>query len=154
MLWLQRGGVAALCTSRAPGAPLLDADAKVLRALASSEGNHRVAKSLLALAYIAEGSTTHDAAVGVGVTHGTAQTWLAVFRASGVEGLRVSRYGPPGTAKLTDEQRQELAELIKANPAISPSDLWSIVRGRFGATYHMEVLLRLAKELGYQPYKE
>lgn len=152
---LRQGGAAALRVARAPTPPVLEADAIALRALASAQEHRQVAKALLALAHLAEGSTPHDAGTRAGAAPETVRKWLAIFRAGGVAGLHAAtitrRGGVPNPPKLTPEQKRELAEIIKANPAISLTKLRSIIRRRFGVAYVERDLLRLATdELGYQ----
>ncbi|HEX3863662.1 MAG TPA: helix-turn-helix domain-containing protein [Stellaceae bacterium] len=157
-LWmrtLRLGGADALVAfQRTPREPLLIADAAGLRVLASRPENHRISRVIEALALLAEGRSSHDAGTRIGLAPVTVRRWLKIFRDSGFEGLRADRKREAGFAnasKLTTDQKQELAELIKAEPHMSRTTLWSTVRRRYGVAYSLSGLLRLAREdLGYQ----
>jgi transposase len=147
---LRRGGVAALRVTPAPKAPLLQADAAALRALAAKPEHRQIAKVLVALAHLAEGSSSFDAATRAGIAQVTLQKSLAIFREKGIGGLHAAAAANHAFS-LTQEQKRELVEIIKANPAISLTKLASVIRRRFGIAYTERDLLQLAvQQLGYQ----
>jgi transposase len=97
----------------------------------------------------------HRASQRARVPISTVEQWLAVFRKTGLEGLRreTSIAVPVGyrLSKLSAQQKAELAALVKAQPHMSRTDLWRAVRVRYGVDYSMHGLLRLAtQELGYR----
>lgn len=68
---------------------------------------------------------------------------------------------PGGKCKLTDEQLDELVELVIAGPreAGFPTDLWTcarvgeLIQDRFGVRYDRRHLAKLLRRLGFSPQK-
>lgn len=92
-----------------------DFDAGDLRRLARSSKDANQARRLLALATIQAGGTRSEAAAVGGVGRQIVRDWVVRFNAEGPTGL-LDRKAPGQPARLEDEHRRALAELIEAGP--------------------------------------
>jgi transposase len=103
-----------------------DADTCRLAAKRSKDGPQ--ARRLLALAAIYEGASRGEAARIGGVTVQIVRDWVVKFNAHGPAGL-IDRKAPGPTARLTDEHRRMLADLIETGPtpAIHGVVRWRLV---------------------------
>lgn len=82
--------------------------------------------------------------------------WLMWYDTMGADGLRSDK--PPGRpARLSDEQKEELAKIIEAGPQAAglTTGLWigpaigDLIRRRFGVKYHRQYIPRLLHDLGF-----
>jgi transposase len=95
-----------------------------------------------------------------GVNLSSVKRWKRTWREGGVDGLAAKPH-PGGTSKLTEQQRDELVELVVAGPLAAgfKTDLWTceriatIILQRFGVAYHRGHLARMLHELGFSPQK-
>lgn len=103
-----------------------------------------------------EGRRVVDLAVELDVTRGSVNRWLQWYEALGVGGLVTAK--PHGAVpKLSDEQRRELVELVKAGPLAAgyESGVWTgpmigdLIEQRFGVRYHKHNVPRLLHELRF-----
>ena len=92
-----------------------DFDADTCRAAARRSKDGPQARRLLALAAIYDGASRSEAARIGGVTVQIVRDWVVKFNAHGPAGL-IDRKAPGPTARLTDEHRRMLADLIEAGP--------------------------------------
>lgn len=90
-------------------------DAAGLRALASREGDAKVARRLLALAMVMEGFSRTDAASATGMDRQTLRDWVHRYNAQGVAGLRSIR-GGGRSPHLSPGQMAELQALTLKGP--------------------------------------
>jgi len=119
-------------------------------------GDLPLVKRVTALLGLARGERVEAVATGVGVSPSTVYAWLRAFLLEGVAGLRVRWRGgrPP---KLTQAQRQRLAELIEAGPEAAgfPTGCWhalliqQVILREFGVTYNVHYLATLLHSLGF-----
>jgi transposase len=86
--------------------------------------------------------------------------WKRTWKAEGVEGLAAKPH--PGPApKLSEQQRQELVEILLAGPVAAGfrTNLWTckrvaqVVRKRFKVSYHRDHVRRILHDLGFSPQK-
>jgi transposase len=114
------------------------------------------------LGYIT-GTSVIALAAQLDVTRGAINRWLQWYEALGVEGL-VTRTPPGPPSRLSDAQREELAELIEAGPQAAGyvSGVWTgpmigdLIEQRFQVRYHNHHVPRLLNELGFsvqRPHK-
>ena len=92
-----------------------DFDGLALRALAKASMDAGQTRRLLCLALIYEGGSRSDAAVLGGVGLRTIREWVLRFNAEGPDGL-IDRKPPGASAKLNDEQRRALFEIVESGP--------------------------------------
>ena len=105
-----------------------DFDGPDLRRLARATKDAGQSRRLLALAEIYDGGRRTDAARIGGVGLQIIRDWVLRFNADGPEGL-IDRQAPGKPAKLSDAQRQVLAELVEQGPipAIHGVVRWRLV---------------------------
>jgi transposase len=119
-------------------------------------GDLALVKRVTALLGIGRGEPVATVASGLGVSPSTVYTWLRALLLEGVAGLRVRWRGgrPP---KLTQTQRQRLAEIVTAGPEAAgfPTGCWhalliqQIIAREFGVTYNVHYLATLLHNLGF-----
>lgn len=133
-----------------------DFTAEDLRRLARQSRDTRQCRRLLALAAVAEGRSRAEAAEIGGMDRQTLRDWVHRFNAEGPEGLLDRKTeGPP--AKLTAEQKAELAAIVELGPDREETglvrwrrvDLKAVIEDRFGVVYHERSVSRLLHELGF-----
>lgn len=89
--------------------------ASALRALAGKNDDGAVVRRLLAVALVLEGRSRTEAASLNGMTRQTLRDWVHRYNAEGVPGLQ-SRTGPGRPPFLSDEQMEELREMVLKGP--------------------------------------
>jgi transposase len=119
-------------------------------------GDLSMVKRVTALLGIGRGEPVTAVAGGLGVSPSTVYTWLRALLLEGVAGLRVHWRGgrPP---KLTQTQRQRLAEIVTAGPEAAgfPTGCWhalliqQIIAREFGVSYNVHYLATLLHNLGF-----
>ena len=126
----------------------------------SQATNCREGRRLRAWELQQKGWKQRDIAEGLGVTQGAVSQWLKRGREGGVESLR--HQPPPGAMpRLSSEQREQLLELLSQGaPALGfPGDVWTqprvatLIRDRFGISYHPAHVGRILKACGWSSQK-
>ncbi len=133
-----------------------DFTAAELRALASRSRDARQCARLLALAGVAEGRSRLEAARLGGMDRQTLRDWVHRFNQEGPAGL-IDRKSPGAPAKVSAEQKAELAEIVERGPDIARDgvvrwrriDLQQVIKDRFGVDYHERSVSRLLHDLGF-----
>lgn len=132
-----------------------DYDAAQLRVLAKRSRDPRQIRRLLALAAVYDGMSRAGAAKVGGMDRQTLRDWVHRFNESGPEGL-TNRPGAGRPRQLTDDQMQELAEVVETGPDPAVDgvvrwrrvDLKRVIEERFGVVYSertiSDVLARLS----------
>jgi transposase len=132
-------------------------DVKKLRMVLKRQGEHRLDLRLRAVVLVSEGTSIKNTAQMCEVGTTTVKRWLNTYRAEGVWAL-ISKgpyRGKP--ARLSDEQMQELADIIESGPEATGLDtgVWTspiiadLVRRRFGIRYHPSQIRRILHKLGF-----
>lgn len=96
----------------------------------------------------------------VGASLSSVKRWRRAWKDGGVKAL-ASKPHPGTPSKLTDEQKQELVEILLSGPlpAGYRTDLWTcarvaeVVRKTFRVKYHPGHLSRILHDLGFSPQK-
>lgn len=118
---------------------------------AELEVRRRIAGRLLL-----EGEDPQDVAEIVGVSLSSAKRWKKAVLEGGLEALAAKPH--PGPApKLTEAQRQELAEILLKGPVAAGyhNDLWTcprvtqVIYQRFGVEYHTAHVWKILHSLGF-----
>ena len=107
------------------------------------------------LGYI-QGRRVVGLAAEAGVSRGSVNRWLQWYESMGVEGL-VTGKAPGAAPKLTEEQRDELVDLIEAGPLAAgyQSGVWTgpmigdLIEQHFGVRYHNHHVPKLLHQLGF-----
>jgi len=135
----------------------LDLTAGELRKTARKEKNSTVARRILALALVLEGSERKTAAESCGMDRQTLRDWVHRYNAEGLAGLR-SRQPMGPRSRLTTEQQAELAALVEAGPDPEQHgvvrwrrvDLRDELERRFGVKLHERSVGKVLAKLGYR----
>ena len=126
----------------------------VLRKLAKSEPDARVARRLLAIANALDGMRRADAATSAGMDRQTLRDWVIRYNAHGVVGLG-DRWEGGRPSMLTTEEQEELLAVVMAGAdpekdgfcAFTRDDLVAIVQKKFGKSMHPTSMGRLLRRL-------
>ena len=102
---------------------------------------------------MAEGRSRAEAAEIGGMDRQTLRDWVHRFNAEGPEGLLDRKTGGP-VAKLTDEQKAELAALVERGPdreetGLVRVGLRAVIEDRLGVVYNERSVSRLLHGLGF-----
>jgi len=131
----------------------------VLRKLAKSETNTRVARRLLAIANALSGMSRKDAAEAAGMDRQTLRDWVIRYNAHGPDGL-YDCWGDGRPPRLEPQEQAELVCIVLQGPdpesglsAFTREDLARVCEARFGKTFHPASLGRLLKRLGFSRQK-
>jgi transposase len=133
-----------------------DFAADALRALARRVKDANQARRLLAIAAVLDGMDREDAARIGGMDRQTLRDWVHRFNAQGPDGLVNIR--PPGRrSRLSDEQKEDLCELVEAGPDPAKDgvarwrcvDLKRVLGERFGVELSEVRLGQVLKQLGF-----
>jgi transposase len=106
------------------------------------------------------GESVRTVADRFGVHPSTAKRWRRAWREGGEDALAAKPHPGP-ERKLSDEERDELVDLIVAGPleAGFPTELWTcerialVIEQRFGVEHHPGHVARMLHEMGFSPQK-
>ena len=134
----------------------LDLTAGELRRAARKEKNGTVARRILALALVLEGSDRKKAAESCGMDRQTLRDWMHRYNAEGLAELQSRQLMGP-RSRLTTEQQPELAALVEAGPDPEQHgvvrwrvDLRDELERRFGVKLHERSVGKVLAKLGYR----
>jgi transposase len=94
----------------------LDHTAQELRALAARETDAKLARRLLAVALVLEGRARAEAAQTCGMDRQTLRDWVIRYNEHGVSGLADRPHGGGPSAKLTEAEKEVLAQWVREGP--------------------------------------
>lgn len=124
----------------------------------SSEQNE--AKRRKAIEIIKRGATQAEAAKQVRVILRTVQRWWKLYRDHGDEGLKSTKAtGRPSRLSKKDSEKLRRILIKGAVKAGFPNELWtskrvlSVIKSKFGLSYHANHLPRLLRSLGFSPQR-
>ena len=137
-----------------------DLPAAALRRLARREKDRAAAARMQAIAGALEGMTRAEAARLAGMERQALRDAVVRYNAGGVAGL-YSRPSPGRRARLTDEQRAALRQLVLDGPEVEATGLsaWTLpelcreVENRWGVSYHPGHMGKLMHRLGLSRQK-
>lgn len=117
-------------------------------------------RRLRAIELLRQGRQPVEVARIVGVDRRSVRRWKAAYKTEGEAGVK-ARPAPGPRSKLTDEQKEQLEDLLLkgAEAAGYPTDLWTcprvteLIQERFGVQYHVDHVSRLLHLLGWSPQK-
>jgi transposase len=133
-----------------------DLTAEELRAASATAPSILAARRMLALALVLDGADRTSAARSCGMDRQTLRDWVHRYNAEGLAGLN-DRKAPGRAAKLTPEQKQQLAALVEAGPDVSKDgvvrwrriDLQARIKDLFGVEMHERTVGKHLAELGF-----
>jgi len=120
------------------------------------EKDTRVLKRLYFIRYLYRGMSVEKAADLVGVTKATGYTWLKGWNSNGYEGLKPN-YGGGRPSKLTEEQKEELREMLKEKDSWTTKEVQELIEAEFGVSYSSWQVKRILKSFGMRyakPYQK
>ena len=128
-----------------------------LRAAAGRAKDGRAARRMLAIALVLEGTDRTTAAQTCGMDRQTLRDWVHRFNAEGLAGL-VNRRSPGPPARLSPDQKAELAALVEAGPDRARDgvvrwrriDLKRRIETMFGVTMHERTVGKQLAALGFR----
>ena len=134
----------------------LDLGASDLRA-AARQTSGKTAARLLAVAFILEGCSRAEAARRSGMDRQTLRDWVIRYNQDGIAGLSDRPHGGGTPAKLTNEERVELAKWIRQGPDLKEdgvvrwrlSDLRNRLFDRMFVTLNERSVGRIVKAMGF-----
>ena len=97
----------------------LEHDADCLRRHAARAGEAPVARRLLALALVLEGHGRGEAARNSGMDRQTLRDWVIRYNEQGIAGLSDRPHGGGARAKLSVEEKAQLAAWVRQGPDIA-----------------------------------
>ena len=133
-----------------------DFSAVELRRLAKKSKDNGQARRLLSLAAVRDGMNRGEAARIGGMDRQTLRDWVHRFNQAGPDGL-LHHKAKGGVARLSPEQKAELADLVEKGPDRKIDgvvrwrrvDLQDVIKQRFGVGYHERYVGKLLKALGF-----
>lgn len=137
-----------------------DRTPKVLRNLAKTTDDARIARRILAIANALAGMSWEDAARAAGMDRQTLRDWVLRYNEHSIDSL-ADRWNGGRPPTFTPEEQAEIVEIVLAGPDIEASglsvytleDLSQICETRFGNRMHPWSLGRLLKKLGLSRQK-
>ena len=134
----------------------LELDAGDLRREAKHCRDAKVARRMLALALVLEGSSREMAARHAGMERQTLRDWVHRYNVEGLAGRRDRRHPGP-TPRLTPEQLVELARIVEDGPDPEQDgvlrwrrvDLQVVLAKRFGVQLHERAIGKVLRRLGF-----
>lgn len=127
-----------------------------LRRAASQTRDADAARRMLAIALVLEGRSRAEAAASCGMDRQTLRDWVHRYNAEGLAGLS-DRRSPGRPARLTPEQRAELAGWVRQGPGLERQgvvrwrrlDLAAEIARHFGIQLAERSVGRLLRRLGF-----
>jgi transposase len=132
-------------------------DAAGLRQAAAQSKDADAARRMLALAMVLDGSPRAEAATTCGMDRQTLRDWVHRYNEEGLPGL--SDRKPPGAKpRLSMEQQEELAELVRSGPNPAEHgvvrwrriDLSKVIESRFGVRLAERSVGALLERMGFR----
>lgn len=134
-----------------------DLTAAQLRAAAGKTKDGRAARRMLAIALVLEGMDRTTAAKTCGMDRQTLRDWVHRYNAEGLAGL-TNRRSPGRPARLSPEQKADLAALVEAGPDPERDgvvrwrriDLKRRIETMFGVALHERTVGKQLAALGFR----
>jgi transposase len=130
---------------------------KAAREQAKKDKAFNLMNRINAILFLAEKCLSQDETAELCEVHRTSVSrWSCSYRKDGIDGL-VSKPIPGGPPRLTDDEKRELAEIIKAGPHKIKSDLgiWTapfirkLIMRLYKVDYNVSHVRRILNELGF-----
>jgi transposase len=110
----------------------------------------------LSLAAVADGMSREEAAPIGGMDRQMLRDWVHRFNSLGPDGLLDAHGGGPA-ARLSAEQKSELAALVEADPELERDgvvrwrqiDLQRVIKNRYGVDYDVRYVGKLLHQMGF-----
>jgi len=110
------------------------------------EKDTRILKRLYFIRYLYRGVSVEEAAELAGVTKATGYAWLRRWNSNGYEGL-IPEFGGGRPSKLTEEQKEELREVLKEKEWTT-KEVQKLIEAEFGVSYSSWQVRRILRSFG------
>ncbi|EMA51298.1 IS630 family transposase [Halococcus salifodinae] len=107
----------------------------------------RLVRRLCYVKNLYAGDTHEEAGDRVGISRSTTRRWARAWNEAGVEGLRPG-FGGGRPPKLTNEQFDELCDILEEGQPWTPRAIHALIEDRYGVTYHPAHLSRKLRAAG------
>lgn len=129
-----------------------------LRREAGRARDGNAVRRMLAIALVLEGASRDDAARTCGMDRQTLRDWVHRFNGQGLAGLSNDNTKGGRRARLTPEQKAELAEVVRKGPDVKVDgvvrwhriDLQAVIRDRFDVELAERTIGTILHELGFR----
>ncbi len=106
------------------------------------------------------GKGVREVARLVGASPGSVSRWKKALEQGGMEALKAKPH-PGRPPKLSEEQKQELAAILRQGPMAAgfPTDLWTlkrvaaVIERHFGVKYHPSHVWKVLRSMGWSAQK-
>jgi putative transposase len=111
------------------------------------EKNTKVLQRLYFVRYRYEGKSITESAQLVGITRYIGYIWQRRWNKDGYAGL-IPRYGGGRPSKLSEEQKEELINLLKQKDTWTTTEVGGLIREKFGVEYSLKQIRVILKKAG------
>jgi transposase len=135
----------------------LDQSASDLRVAAGQSADAKMTRRLLALAFVLERRSRVEAARSCGMDRQTLRDWVIRYNEEGLAGLSDRPHGGGPSAKLTDDEKAQLAGWVRQGPDLQDdgvvrwrlADLKQRILARFFVVMDERSVSRMLKTLSF-----
>lgn len=120
---------------------------ELLKRIKSLEKDTRVLQRLYFVKHRYEGASVAESAKLVGTSKPVAYQWQERWNKDGYDGL-IPRFAGGCPSKLSDEQKEELEEILHQRDDWSTKEVKELIFNRFNVTYTGKQILEVLKKFG------
>lgn len=120
---------------------------ELLKRIKSLEKDTRVLQRLYFVKHRYEGASVAESAKLVGTSKPVAYQWQERWNKDGYDGL-IPRFAGGCPSKLSDEQKEELEEILHQRDDWSTKEIKELIFNRFNVTYTGKQILEILKKFG------
>lgn len=120
---------------------------ELLKRIKSLEKDTRVLQRLYFVKHRYEGASVAESAKLVGTSKPVAYQWQERWNKDGYDGL-IPRFAGGCPSKLSDEQKEELEEILHQRDDWSTKEVQELIFNRFNVTYTGKQILEILKKFG------
>ena len=120
---------------------------ELLKRIKSLEKDTRVLQRLYFVKHRYEGASVAESAKLVGTSKPVAYQWQERWNKDGYDGL-IPRFAGGCPSKLSDEQKEELEEILHQRYDWSTKEVQELIFNRFNVTYTCKQILEILKKFG------
>ena len=108
--------------------------------------SHRIYQRLIALRLLSEGYTYIDTSRILCVSYQTVSRWAKMCEKEGLNGI-IPKFGGGRPSFLTEEEKEELGEIILKTPNMTMKDVHKIILDEFNVNYSMKQVGQIVKTI-------
>lgn len=129
---------------------------KELKDLIRKEQNKRVHERLLFVYQLYKKDDVYSACETMCIAYQSGYNWIKAWNKDGYKGL-IPNFGGGRPSKLTEKQKDELKELLKAKENWMTNEILNLIKKKFGVSYSSRQVSRILRSFGMhysKPYPE